>query len=253
LTETDLHWKRRAATVADDIDVNTQDVFQRDVEFHYIERYLTKEMRLLEVGCGNGFSTARLRDLVAYVDALDFAPDMVERARRTYGEENNRFFCDDIRDPKETRGPYEAILCVRVLINLASLEEQIGALRAMADLLIPGGLLILVEGFRDGFEGLNRVRAEVGLEPLVPAKINVYSSLDELLPEIERHFEVDEKFHLGSYDYLTRVVYPLMVKPDPPMHNTVFSERAALLAPAHNADCFEELSRVRGSVLRRRN
>jgi hypothetical protein len=64
-------------------------------------------------------------------------------------------------------------------------------------------------------------------------------------------FDVVEEFHLGMYDYLTRVVYPLVAGPDNVQHNTVFSERCHSLARAFNPDVFKDLSRMRGFVLRR--
>ena len=42
--------------------------------------------RVLEVGCGNGFSTERFRALVEHVDAFDYAENTVERARTAFGE-----------------------------------------------------------------------------------------------------------------------------------------------------------------------
>ena len=99
---------------------------------------------------------------------------------------------------------------------------------------------------------MNALRAEVGLPPLTPASINFYSALDELQPVLDEWYELEETFHLGAYDYLTRVMYPLVVGPENATHNTNFSERCSELARAFNPDCFEPLSRMRGLVLRRR-
>jgi SAM-dependent methyltransferase len=248
-SDTDLHWNARAASISDDVNVNLADVFQRDAELESLYGYLGPELRLLEVGCGNGYSTAQFRERVAHVDAFDFSEEMIARARATYGETNNRFLHDNVLAPTELGSDYDAIVCVRVLINLRSLEEQVQALESMAGLLQAGGQLLLLEGFRDGFDALSVLRSQVGLEPIQPAAINFYSWQDELLHEAERLFSIRETFHLGAYDYLTRVVYPLVVQPETPRHNTVFSERAAQLAAAHNPDCFAELSRLRGFVL----
>ena len=88
-TATDIHWNDRAASVADDIEVNIMDIFQRDLEYDYVGPYLSSDMRILEVGCGNGFSTERFRELVEHVDAMDYAENMIERARERVGERNN--------------------------------------------------------------------------------------------------------------------------------------------------------------------
>lgn len=249
---TDLHWNERAASVADDVEVNLMDIFQREIEYDYVCRYLESGMRIAEVGCGNGFSTERFRAIVQHVDAFDYAEKMIERAREAFGEENNRFIHDSVLDPQHLESEYDAVVCVRVLINLRDLDEQKLAIRNMAKLTKQGGRLILAEGFTEGFDALNTLRVEVGLPRLTPASINFYSSTSDLDPVLEESFELEETFHLGAYDYLTRVMYPLVVGPENAKHNTNFSERCSELARAFNPDCFERLSRMRGLVLRRR-
>jgi hypothetical protein len=115
----------------------------------------------------------------------------------------------------------------------------------------PGGLLILAEGFREGFDRLSEIRSSLGIPPLQPASINVYSSLSQILPELDSTFQLEDEFHLGMYDYLTRIVYPFVVGPDNVRHNTVFSERARDLARAFNPDAVKDLSRLRGFVYRK--
>ena len=249
---TDLHWNERAASVANDVEVNLMDIFQREIEYDYVCRYLEPGSRILEVGCGNGFSTERFRPLVGHVDAFDYAENMVERAREAFGETNNRFIHDNVLDPQHLGSDYDSVVCVRVLINLQDFEQQRLAVKKMAGLTRQGGRLILAEGFTDGFDRLNELRGEVGLPALIPASINFYSSLDQFQPVLSEWYELEETFHLGAYDYLTRVMYPLVVGSENATHNTNFSERCSELARSFNPDCFEPLSRMRGLVLRRR-
>jgi ubiquinone/menaquinone biosynthesis C-methylase UbiE len=251
-TATDLHWNERAASVAEDVEVNLMDIFQREIEYDYVCRYLQADMHVLEVGCGNGFSTERFRSLVEHVDAFDYAEQMIERAKHAFGETNNRFIHDNVLDPQHLEGPYDTTICVRVLINLANLEQQKTAVRNLAGLTKKGGLLILAEGFTDGFDALNALRSEVDLPDIEPAAINFYSSLADLQPTLDELFIAEDTFHLGAYDYLTRVMYPLVVGPENATHNSNFSERCSQLARAFNPDDFAPLSRMRGLVLRRR-
>jgi SAM-dependent methyltransferase len=251
-TRTDAHWNDRALSVEADVEVNIMDVFQRELEYDAICGYLARDMKVLEVGCGNGFSTRRFREVAGFVDAFDLAENMIERAKRVVGEENNRFFEDNVLEPTSFDGPYDAVVCVRVLINLANLDQQRQALSNMTDATRRGGLLILAEGFTDGFDELNRLRAAVGISPLQPAEINFYSAVGDLEPEWQPHFELEATFHLGAYDYLTRVVYPQVAGETNVRHNTNFSERCSELARAFNPDCFAPFSRMRGFVLRKR-
>ena len=249
---TDRHWNQRAASVADDVEVNIMDIFQRNLEYEYVCRYLEKGMRVLEVGCGNGFSTKRFRELVEYVDAFDYAENMIARARAAFGETNNRFIHDDVLAPRSLQGPYDVVICVRVLINLRNLDEQRKAVANLLPLLRPGGRLILVEGFTEGFSQLTVLREKVGLPAIEPAAINFYSSTSDLLPHLEKQCDLVDTFHLGAYDYLTRVVYPMVAGHENVRHNSVFSERAWELAQAFNPDDFEPLSRIRGFVFQMR-
>jgi ubiquinone/menaquinone biosynthesis C-methylase UbiE len=250
-SSTDLHWNERAVTVKDDIEVNIMDIFQREIEYDYVCRHLTSEMRLLEVGCGNGFSTARFRTLVKHVDAFDYAESMVARAREKFGETNNRFLVDNVLAPSKVSGAYDAVVCIRVLINLRNLDEQRTALNTLDALTKPGGFLLLAEGFSEGFDALNELRSKIALPPIKPAPINVYSSTCELLSFFEGRYDLADEFHLGSYDYLTRVLYPLIVGPENATHNTVFREKCAKLARQCNPDCLKAYSRMRGFVFRK--
>jgi SAM-dependent methyltransferase len=251
-TETDKHWNERAANVAHDHEVNLMDVYQRELEFDAIEAHLRPEMRVLEVGCGNGFSTDRFRRRVRHIDAFDKSHEMVERARRSFGEINNRFFEDDVLDPKSIDGAYDCVICVRVLINLADTAAQKLALRHMTGLVRPGGVLLLAEGFTEGFRELSGLREKLGLPPLQPAKINHYSSWAELEPAIAEHFDIESRWHLGMYDYLTRVLYPFIVGPENAKHNTNFADKCHQLARAFNPDDLSSLSRLQGLVLKKR-
>jgi len=252
-TATDQHWNERAVSVASDIEVNLMDIFQRNLEYDHVCHHLASDMSVLEIGCGNGYSTQRFRELVRHIDAMDYAEKMIERARQRVGETNNTFIHDDILDPRRLRGPYDAVICVRVLINLASLEEQRRAFLNMALATRPGGLLILAEGFREGFAELSALRQRLGMPALEPARINFYSALADLTDLIEGQFDVEDRFHLGCYDFLTRVVYPMVVGAENARHNTVFSERCEAIARQFNPIEFEPLSRMKGLVLRKRS
>jgi len=249
---TDRHWDQRATTVEQDVDVNITDVYQRELEYDYICKYLAPTMRVLEVGCGNGFSTQRFRSLVAHVDAFDFSARMIDRARLSAGETNNTFFVDNVLNPQHLSGKYDLTICVRVLINLRNLQEQLTAVRSMSTYLKSGGLLIIAEGFHDGFDNLTALRQKVGLPPVAPAKVNCYSSLSDFRPVFaEQHLVLHDAFHLGAYDFLTRIVYPLIVGVENAKHNTAFSKSCSEIARVFNPDIFEELSRLRGLVLRK--
>jgi SAM-dependent methyltransferase len=252
-SDTDHHWNTRALTEGDDAKVNIHDTVQRDLELDFVFSQLPTADRVLEVGCGNGYVTRKIRERVRHVDAFDFAENMIARARAAYGETNNRFFHGSVLDPATCEAyAYDAAVCIRVLINLRDAREQIAALENMGRWLRPSGKLFLVEGFSDGFHALNRLRRECEMPDLVPAKINYYSHLAELWPAIERLFAVGDEFHTGMFDFLTRVVYPRLVGPDRVDESGEFRSKVEIVARHFNPPDLKPLARVRGFVLTKR-
>jgi ubiquinone/menaquinone biosynthesis C-methylase UbiE len=252
-SDTDRYWNRRALTVDDDAGVNMHDTVQRDLELDFVLSHLPVAGRVLEVGCGNGYVTRQLRERARFVDAFDFAENMIARARAVYGETNNRFFHGNVVEAATcAANTYDAVVCVRVLINLRDGDQQAVALDNLARWVKPGGKLILVEGFSEGFAALDRLRRDCGMPPLVPAPINYYAPVAVLWPVIDRTFELVDEFHSGMYDFLTRVVCPRVVGPDRLEQSEEFRHQIEIVARRFNPPEMKRLARVRGFALVKR-
>lgn len=69
-------------------------------------------MRVLDVGCGAGVTTAALAELVGptgSVTGIDFSEERIEHATRCYGSERVNFVCHDITEPYLSAPPYDAV------------------------------------------------------------------------------------------------------------------------------------------------
>lgn len=249
---TDEYWNRRALTEPDPARVNMPDTVQRDFELTFVMRHLDPAANMVEIGCGNGYVSQQLRGKVSFLDAFDHAENMIERARSTYGETNNRFFHDSVLAPRHTRGPYDIALCVRVLMNLASFDEQKLALANIASMLKPGGRLILIEGFADGFEALTNYRNAIGLPEVVPASHNFHSRLAHFLPVVDEHFVVSQTWNTGLYDFLTRIVFPQLVGAENATQPGEFHAKVDAIVRASDAPDMAKFARVHGFALVRR-
>jgi ubiquinone/menaquinone biosynthesis C-methylase UbiE len=247
-SQTDIHWNERAINEPNSELVNIADVSQRELETQFLLKHLTADDRILEVGCGNGFLTNILRKQVEFVDAFDYSENMIMQARVKYGETNNRFFHSNVLQPF---GPnlYDCVVCVRVLINLRNFEEQKTALKNMHAALKPGGRLLLIEGYIDGFEELNRLRISAGISPLSPAAINYYSRIGEMKELLKDNFELQDEFHTGCFDFLTRVIYPTLVGPENASGHSEFHRKILPVAKCYNPDQFKHLARLNGFKL----
>jgi SAM-dependent methyltransferase len=251
-TATDAHWDERARGEPDRRKVNIHDLVQRTLENEFIFRWLKQEDRLLEVGCGNGFLTEELRKRVNHVTSFDFSEQMIREAKQAVREKNNTFQVGSVLASSTVVDKFDSAVCVRVLINLANLSEQISAIQNMARWLRPGGRLILVEGYSDGFDTLNDLRQKCGVSPLKPAAINFYSQYSEISAALREHFDIAAEWHSGMFDILTRVVYPLLVGPNHATGPSDFHEKIATLASVLNPPEFARYARLRGAALVKR-
>jgi len=251
-TRTDEHWDERARGVDDAASVNIEDIYQRDLELEFVCSQLTGNERLLEVGCGNGFNTTRYRDRVASIDAFDFSADMVSRANRDHPDPKIRYYEASVLDPSAApAGSYDAVVCIRTLINLADLAAQRASIENLFSWARPGGLVILIEGFADGFDALGELRRSLGLPTLVPASINSYSTVSEIQDLLDARGEVVATFHTGTWDVLTRVVLPLIAGPENVQGVGPFHPALLNIAQVLGNDRTGALARERGWAIRR--
>ncbi|MBW7997563.1 MAG: hypothetical protein FVQ81_13495 [Candidatus Glassbacteria bacterium] len=88
------------------------------------------------------------------------------------------------------------------------------------------------------------------------AKVKIIPSYETAssIGEVFRRWiaNIIDRFHLGSFDYLTRVVYPHVVGSDKVKHNSPMAAKMTELARVLNPDGLEEYSRLRGFPPERR-
>jgi SAM-dependent methyltransferase len=126
------------------------EIQRRRAELGAYNRWIVEELdpyvgaRVLDVGCGTGNILEFFldRDLVV---GIDIGPEFVDKARDRFGDRLNfRAQVGDISDPGIVAAlsgdPFDSIICVNVLEHI---EDDVSALSHMAQLLIPGGRVVL--------------------------------------------------------------------------------------------------------------
>jgi SAM-dependent methyltransferase len=110
----------------------------------YLLPHLQPRMRILDVGCGPGTLTCDLADRVApggAVLGVDLSSAVIDEARAVAGERGTAgvsFEVVDFRDPSLDGAGWDVVHAHQVLQHLS---DPVGALRRMADLARPGGLV----------------------------------------------------------------------------------------------------------------
>jgi ubiquinone/menaquinone biosynthesis C-methylase UbiE/uncharacterized membrane protein YbhN (UPF0104 family) len=98
----------------------------------------------LDVGCGQGWYVARMRQLGFDVRGIDASPEQVALAR-THVERPDLVEEGSVLRIPAASASYDFAYCINVLHHLSSLEEQRAAFSELLRVLRPGGLLFVHE------------------------------------------------------------------------------------------------------------
>jgi 2-polyprenyl-3-methyl-5-hydroxy-6-metoxy-1,4-benzoquinol methylase len=146
---------------------------------------------VLDIGCGTGSLSVILAELGYDVTGIDISPEMVALARAKAAAQGHAilFHVMDAAFPRLRPGQqFSAILCRHLLW---ALPEPRSVLQRWADLLEPGGMLLLIEGFWHTGSGLHADEV-VGAIPASFSKIAVHPLSDQ--PALWGGPVTDERF-----------------------------------------------------------
>jgi ubiquinone/menaquinone biosynthesis C-methylase UbiE len=222
LTQEEVHkyWTDQARKLGQDSAASWSDTRAIDLEIREIKGFLSAGDKVLDVGCANGYSTVQLGlDQKLFIRGLDYVPEMVQEARARLASIKDRtqaaieFDVGDATALDEPTGVYDKVVVIRVLINLTTWERQVQALKECARVLKPGGLLLLSEATVQGWQRLNRLRLEWGLDEIPVPSFNLYVDQEALVASAEPELEVLETRNFSSsYFVATRVLKPLLIR-----------------------------------------
>ena len=152
-------------------------------------------------------------------------------------------------------GVFDTVITQRLLINMASRENQRLALSEIARVLRPGGRYLMMEQSMQGWENLNTMRAKFGL-PEIPAAdaktnwFNIKFDDDELKAMVAPAFDFVKSQRFGMYFFLSRVIHPLLVAPENPKYDAKINEIAR--KAAFEVPNYEDLGHMILYVLKKR-
>jgi len=163
-------WDQRARQFGADARATLRETHLRDLEVRIMLSRLRrlKPARVLDAGCGNGWSTrqyALAMPRTQFVGA-DFSSAMIEHAAR-HSPPNCLFVVADVMDASTLPpGPFDVVMTQRCIQNVPGWENQKKAIRNLLKLRAPHGVAMLMECSRDGVEQLNRLRVFLGMSPI---------------------------------------------------------------------------------------
>jgi len=211
-------WDEQAEAFQESDLATAPDHYYREMEVGRILSHLSDGEAILDVGCGNGYSTLRFSKALpsSRIIGIDYSESMIRHAKGALAKSDLasriEFLVSNVLsltlDPSINNKRFDTIISERCLINLQNWEEQRTALLQMKELMNRGGRIVLTENTQEGLANLNSLRGQFGLPSIAVRWHNSYlpqKTLEDFLPE---HFAVEAVENIGNLYYIiSRVVY----------------------------------------------
>lgn len=201
-----------------------KDKILRRLEIQSILKYIPEDTNVLDIGCGNGYSTY---EFVArkniFVTGVDYSQEMVVNAKQLQEEHTD----DELTKRMEFRqmdvlhlsefadASFDVAISERCLINIVNWDEQRKAINEIGRVLKPGGIYIMLEGFVNGLFNLNQLRKSAGLDDIKVVWHNLFFDENLLYDFASNSFDV---LHIdnfcSTYMMISRVVHPSICEPE---------------------------------------
>ena len=143
------HWNRRAATFDDDSEHGIHTDEQHERWLSTLRTWTGDDpLQVLDVGCGTGVISLLLAQLGHRVTGVDFAPEMLSRARvkaRQAGQ-SIEFFRGDAEALSVPDDTFELVTARHLIWTLPNPETAIEEWQRVVE---PGGRILLMEGYWD--------------------------------------------------------------------------------------------------------
>jgi 2-polyprenyl-3-methyl-5-hydroxy-6-metoxy-1,4-benzoquinol methylase len=218
-------WDGFARKYGVDRRTSTPDAYLVDLELRVLRKYISNGVRLLDLGCGNGFTSIQLaRTRRIDVTGIDVSTEMINYANQILeslkgklkgtAEFRTANILDSSFNDSLGQNGFDIVLTKRVLINILTWNEQKESITKICKLLKPGGTYLMIEATLQGYDKINRLRERFKLARTPIRWHNNYFDEEKLLPFLKEIFTQVHPWDFSSTYYVgSRVIQPLLLKP----------------------------------------
>ena len=235
--------------------VSLADRYLKELEMSVVADQVPTGAFVLDIGCGDGEGTLRYSSRAASVLGIDYSAQMIDQARTrliSAPADNVVFRQEDVLSFTPSTC-YDCIISERCLINLKNWPTQEQILRNIHGWLKAGGLYLMTEATTQGRDALNSYREAVGLPRIPVPWHNCFVDLEKLTPLLEDlGFICRQRVDFGLYYFISRVVHPLAVHPEPPRYDSPINRAGYVLQRALGSSPFSGVGAITLFVLEKK-
>lgn len=131
---------------------NEDDVYQGSVLYNMVIPTLTKDVRVLDFGCGQGDMVKALKKMGYNIRGVEF----FRRAGRNLDKGAVHRMCDKVAEELERDGLYDVVVCDSVINSVDTPQAEIDVMVSLNALAKPGAPIFFSGRSREYVEDLNR-------------------------------------------------------------------------------------------------
>lgn len=228
-----------------DIYATSRDFNLRELEITSIQKFIKHGDRVLDLGCGNGYTLISLAKELkgSIIEGVDFSETLIKGANKILNDYKNELqsvpsfihmdalkFLMTLED-----NSIDTVITERFLQNMPSKNFQEKIMTEAYRVLKKEGKLLLCEAFDDSFHQLNVLRESVGLDKIEENTNANFTTIRLKEKEIQQFLEKElgfkyfKKSGYSNYFIISRVLHPLLVHPESPKFSAKINHYAKII------------------------
>jgi ubiquinone/menaquinone biosynthesis C-methylase UbiE len=219
--DTKAFWRERVEEHGSSCRATLRETAVRFAEIKVIEKYLSEGQRIVDIGCGNGFSTIQwAKSVKSEFLGIDYVQEMIDVAYEELKKNRStlrghlRFQLGNVTSLNLDKKVFDIAITERCLQNLTSFDKQITAIKGISEIVKDKGLFLMLECSKTAVDKINNLLKKLRRPPIDPIPWhNLFFEDEKLIQNVESmtSFKLVTIDHFASnYIFVTRILPSLI-------------------------------------------